>query len=232
MDKIIKQNLSYAYQIIAKLGLDDHTYTHLSARPKGANYYYILPFGLRFSEVTADSLLKVSLDGEILEGGEESYNKTGYIIHSTIYKARPEINSIFHLHTIASVAVSAMKDGLLPISQWALHFYDDISYYDYNSLALDKDIYENDIMNALQDNKVMFFRNHGFITCGNTIEEAMFYCHHLEYACKTQVSCLSMQQEIIQPNHDICIKTKHDLLNFEKNLGERDWKAWLRYIEK
>ena len=85
----IKKNLSYAYQILAKLGMDDHTYTHLSARPEGAQYYYINPFGLRFEEVTEDNLLKVSFDGNVLEGKEFQYNKTGYIIHGSIYQLLP-----------------------------------------------------------------------------------------------------------------------------------------------
>ena len=123
MTQDIKVNLASAYQILAMLGLDDHTYTHLSARPKDADYYYIYPFGLRFEEVNSNNLLQVSLDGEILHGSEYSYNKTGYVTHGNIYKKRADILSIFHLHTPAVVAVSAMKEGLLPISQWALHFY-------------------------------------------------------------------------------------------------------------
>ena len=133
----IKTDLAYAYKILAYLKMDDHTYTHLSARAVNEDEYYIYPFGLRFEEVRADNLLKVALDGEIIEGSEYQYNKTGYIIHGNIYQHRPDVMAIFHLHTPASVAVSIMKDGLLPISQWALHFYNQIAYHEYNSLALD-----------------------------------------------------------------------------------------------
>ena len=104
MDNKIKTDLANAYQIVAKLGMDDHTYTHLSARPNGADYYYIYPFGLRFDEVTPSCLLKVSLTGDILEGKEKQYNKTGYVIHGSIYRNRSELNSIVHLHTIATIA--------------------------------------------------------------------------------------------------------------------------------
>jgi len=131
-----KFNLASAYQILAILGFDDHTYTHLSARPKGADYYYIYPFGLRFEEVTSDNLLQVSLDGTIIKGNEYSYNETGYVTHGNIYKERSDILSIFHLHTPAIVAVSSMRVGLMPISQWALHFYQKLSYHEYNSLIL------------------------------------------------------------------------------------------------
>jgi ribulose-5-phosphate 4-epimerase/fuculose-1-phosphate aldolase len=226
----IRTNLAYAYQILAKLGMADHTYTHLSARSKDANYYYINPFGLRFEEVTADNLLKVSLDGEIVEGEEFQYNKTGYVIHGNIYKARPDLEAIFHLHTVASVAVSCMKDGLMPLSQWALHFYNQINCHGYNSLALDNNSHGMDLVHDLADKKVMLLRNHGMITCGKTIHEAMFYCHHLELACKTQIAILSAGVELVIPTTQICQQTNHDLLSFEKDLGLRDWQAWIRWV--
>ena len=174
MTEDIKKNLASAYQIIAMLGLDDHTYTHLTARPKGADYYYIYPFGLRFEEVNSDNLLQVSLNGEILQGSEYSYNKTGYVIHGNIYKKRTDILSIFHLHTPSMVAVSAMQKGLLPISQWALHFYQKLSYHEYNSLLLEHD-QTGQMLQDLGQNYVMFLRNHGVIACGQSIHEAMFY---------------------------------------------------------
>ena len=228
----IKKNLAYAYQILAKLGMDDHTYTHLSARPCGANYYYINPFGLRFEEVTENNLLKVSFDGDIIEGEEFQYNKTGYVIHGNIYKKRADLEAIFHLHTVASVAVSCMKNGLMPLSQWALHFYDQINYHGYNSLALDKDSHGVNLVHDLADKKILFLRNHGMITCGSTIHEAMFYCYHLELACKTQIAVLSSGAELIIPDKKICQQANYDLLNFEKDLGLRDWQAWIRWIEK
>jgi ribulose-5-phosphate 4-epimerase/fuculose-1-phosphate aldolase len=232
MSLSIKTNLSAAYKILAKLDMADHTYTHLSSRPDGADYYYIHPFGLRFEEVTANNLLKVSLDGKILEGAEYQYNETGYIIHGSIYKARADLNSIIHLHTVPTVAVSCMKEGLMPISQWALHFYNQVHYHDYNSLALDNETQGKDLANDLSDRKIMFLRNHGIITTGKTMQEAFFYCYHLELACKTQIAALSTGAELVIPSKEICLKANHDLLNFEQDLGARDWQAWLRFIEK
>jgi len=209
---------------------ENHTYTHLSARAEEKDQYYIYPFGLRFSEVTKDNLLKVSLDGKIIEGEEFQYNETGYIIHGNIYKSRPEIQAIFHLHTPATVAVSAMKNGLLPISQWALHFYDKVAYHNYNSLALDHQIHGKDLVNDLKQYNVMLLRNHGMLTCGKTIWETMFYAYHLEMACKTQCLALSSGQELVFPAKDICEQAVKDLLSFEKDLGARDWHAWVRLI--
>ena len=230
-DLEVRKNLSYAYRILGKLGFDDHTYTHLSARPNGADYYYIYPFGLRFEEVTPECLLKVNLDGEILEGSEFQYNKTGYIIHGSIYKARSDLNAIYHLHTVPSVAVSCMKDGLLPVSQWALHFYNQLAYHDYNSLALDNNEHGVDLVDDLGDKKIIFLRNHGYIACGHTPWEAMFYCYHLENACRTQIAILSSGAEFITPSVDICKKANKDLLSFEEDLGMRDWLAWIRWVD-
>ncbi|MDR0329572.1 MAG: class II aldolase/adducin family protein [Rickettsia sp.] len=227
----LKFNLASAYQILAILGLDDHTYTHLSARPEGADFYYIYPFGLRFEEVTSDNLLRVGFDGTVLEGSEYSYNETGYVTHSNIYKKRSDILSIFHLHTPAIVAVSSMRVGLMPISQWALHFYGKLSYHDYNSLLL-KSNQSNKMLDDLGQNYVMFLRNHGMLACGKTIHEAMFYTYHLEQACKTQCLACSTNQELILPSQEICKKSVQDLLSFEEDLGKRDWIAWLNLLKR
>ncbi|MES2215482.1 MAG: class II aldolase/adducin family protein [Pseudomonadota bacterium] len=228
----IKSDLAAAYRIISHLGLDDHTYTHLSSRSEEKDSYYIYPFGLLFSEVAPKNLLKVSLDGKILEGAEYQYNKTGYVIHSLIYSKRSDINSVFHLHTPASVAVSAMRAGLLPISQWALHFYGKISYHEYNSLALDLESHEERLVKDLGKNYTMLMRNHGSITSGRTIQEAMFYTHHLEQACKAQCLAYGMGQELVIPPPEVCEKAVKDLLGFEENLGMRDWLAWIRLLGK
>lgn len=227
-----KKDLAYAYQIIAMLNWDDHTYTHLSSRAEDKESFYIYPFGLRFEEVTEDVLLKVTLDGEIIEGNECQYNQTGYVIHGEIYKNRSDINSIFHLHTPSSVAVSAMQDGLLPLSQWALHFYKQIAYHKYNSLALDNEEHGHALVRDLGALKTMLMENHGMLTCGATIMEAMFRAYHLEKACQAQCLMNSSGAKLISIPEVICERAVEDLLSFEDNLGERDWKAWVRMVER
>lgn len=228
----IKNDLSLSYAILAYLNLDDHTYTHLSSRACEGDAFYIYPFGLRFDEVASDQLIKVTLDGQIIEGREYQYNKTGYIIHGSIYKARPDIKSVFHIHSPEIVAVSSNKFGLKPHSQWALHFYEKIAYHQYNSLALSANDGKS-LINDLGELFVMLLRNHGSITCGRTIKEAMFYTYHLHMACKTQCLMSSFpENELIYPNEDICVRAVEDLLTFEKDLGDRDWEAWKRLISR
>lgn len=210
--------------------LDDLTYTHLSVRYPGENAYYIYPFGLLFEEVTPENLIKVTLDGEVIEGREDQYNKTGYVIHGSIYRNRPDINAIFHLHTPEIVAVSAMQSGLKPISQWALHFYNKVAYHEYNSLALSAEEHEKNLVRDLGEKYVMLLKHHGSITSGRTIQEAFFYTHHLQKACETQCLALQSGELLHSIPSEICEKAVEDLLSFEKDLGLRDWRAVQRWV--
>ena len=230
----VKEDLAKAYYIFAKYNMDDQTYTHLSAKVPGEEAYYIYPLGLLFDEASPDALIKVDFDGNIIEGKERNFNATGYVIHSSVYKARPEVNAVFHLHTTAGVAVSAMKSGLLPISQFALHFYNRMSYHKYDALSLDVKIQGQNIAKDLgQQNKAMLLCNHGTITCGETIQEAMFYMMFLENACKTQIAALSAGAEnLIYPDPAVCEQAYQDMTAFEKgDVGKRDWLAHCRSID-
>lgn len=228
----IRANLAAAYQLIALFGHDDLTFTHLSARVPNAQEFFILPFGLLFSEVTASNLLKVDFDGNVLEGKEYQYNKTGYVLHGSIYKHRADLNAAFHFHTDSAIAVSAMSEGLLPLSQFALHFYNRVSYLDYNSLALSVDEHESEVVNALGKNRVMFLRNHGLLTCGAMIHEAYIYFHHLHRACEIQCKAMAARDQLILPDQATCEKTVNDLLSFEVDIGQRDWQALLRLLKR
>jgi len=227
-----KIDLAYAYRILARLGLDDHTYTHLSVRAADPSCFYIYPFGKRFEEVTAESLLTVSQVDGIVGGTEHHLNETGHVIHGSLYQARPDIQAIFHIHTPAIVAVSALKDGLLPLSQWALHFYGKVAYHAYSSLVLDRATQGQNLVQDLADKNVLLLRNHGSITCGRTIQEALFYTYHLEKACQAQCLALAMNREITLPSPATCEQAVHDLLTFEKDLGARDWAAWVRAVDR
>ena len=230
IDKTLKHDLALAYRIIAHLKMDDHTYTHISMRPNGADYFYMAPFGLSFGEVTPDDLIQIPLSEMANANKCDKYNITGYIIHGSIYNARSDINAVIHLHTHEIVAVSSVKDGLLPINQWAMHFYDNVSYSEYDSLVTHHESSDK-IASDLGANKVMLLRNHGSVTCGSDIQEALFYTYHLQQACKAQIHTLSMGLELVTPTDAVLNKTVHDLLSFEPNLGHRDWKAWMRIVK-
>lgn len=226
---LIKRDLAIAYKACAYLKLDDLTYTHLSAKGTD-NTFFIYPFGLLFDEVTASRLIEVNFEGEVVSGQEMNYNPTGYALHSMIYEEKPGVGAIFHLHTPAIVAVSCQKKGLLPLSQWALHCYDNIGYHEYNSLALDKTTHKLKVLGDLKDNRVLMMRHHGAIVVGKTIEEAMFFSYHLEKACQTQCMMGHDSSECMTIPPKVCKKTHSDLMSFEEDLGKRDFRALKRVL--
>lgn len=230
--EMVKQNLSKCYYILSQKGLDDRTYTHLSARVPGENAYYIYPLGLLFSEASPDRLIKVDFEGRIIEGTETVFNATGYVIHASLYKARPDVNAIFHLHTPAGVAVSCQKEGLLPLSQFAFHFFNRLSYHTYDALCLDVERQGENLINDLGPvNKAMILRNHGTMTCGATPHEALFYTLFLEEACKVQIQALTAGREnLFIPSSDVCEEAYKNMTAFEQgDIGRRDFEALCRH---
>ena len=231
MKQQLRQELADAYQIIAAWGMDDSTYAHISVRVD-ADHFLIMPFGLLFEEVTPERLILVNMAGKVIEGKESHYNPTGHTIHGSIYQARPDLKAIYHLHTPASIAVASTPGGLLPLSQWALHFYGQVAYGEYDSLVLEGHSQGVTLAQELGDKKVILLKNHGLITCGETLYEGLFYVHHLEQACQTQAFSHEPKDGWDLPSHEVCVKTNRDLLNFEENLGKRDWDAYVRILRK
>lgn len=225
-----KKDLALAHQIISLWKMDDATYTHLSIKER--EVFYLSPFGLLFEEVAENNLVTIDLKSLSIasDSNFSIYNPTGLILHSIIYKLREDIQAVIHLHTSATIVVSASKSGLLPISQHALHFYNSISYHDYDSLVLDEIEQAKKIVEDLKENNVIFLRNHGFVTCGKTIQEALFYAYHLERACHVQVLLNQPLDHYILPDEKVCIQAYNELLSFEKDLGRRDWDAWIRKL--
>jgi ribulose-5-phosphate 4-epimerase/fuculose-1-phosphate aldolase len=229
----IKKNLAFAHKIIAHLKMDDHTYTHISARSKLSESFFISPFGIVFAHVSPENLTHINYQGVLHEdSGSTHVNKTGLSIHSALYKAREDINCVIHLHTKETIAISCFKEGLLPISQHALHFYNKISYHSYNSLVLGEKEESLLLIQDLGFNNIMFLRNHGFITTGKTIWEALFYAYHLQKACEIQVITNSFNSsDLILPLPYTCEKAREDLLSFEKDLGRRDFESWKAFLK-
>lgn len=229
MDELLK-NLAFAHRIISHLNMDDLTYTHISAKENNSNSFFISPFGIQFSNVTHQNLLHFTLEGKLISDNT-LFNPTGLSIHSCIYKARPDLTCIIHLHTSSTIAVSTLKSGLWPISQHALHFYESMSTHSYNSLALNIEEEEEILVKDLGVNTVMFLENHGFITVGKTIWEALFYAYHLQKACEIQVLLLGRAySDLIIPSSEICRKAKQDLLSFEQDLGRRDFESYKQVL--
>lgn len=227
-DATQREKLVIAHRILAHMKLDDHIYTHVSTRSERG--FFIGQFGVHFEEMEEKFLAEIDLDGKPLSPDFE-LNKTGEVIHGAVYKARPDVNAVIHVHTPSIIAVSALEDGLLPISQWALHFYEQIRYNTYDALAIE-DVIGTSMIADLGDKPVLMLRNHGVLIAAETLEEAVYYTYFLELACQTQCLLLGMQRPFIVPDHDTCISARNQLLSFEPQRGFRDWQTWVRVLER
>lgn len=183
----VRTELAAAYRLVAHFGWDDLIFTHLSARiPDTDHHFLINPYGMMFHEITASSLVKVDQDGNIVADNGYRINPAGFTIHSAIHMARADAGSVMHLHNHAGTAVSAQKNGLLPITQTAMLVYPRIAYHDYEGVALNLDERER-IVHDLGDKDIMILRNHGTLTLGRTVAEAFTLMYFLENACEKQI---------------------------------------------
>ena len=186
-------DLAACYRLADLYGMSDMIYTHISARvPDEPRHFLINPHGLLFDEITASSLLKVDLDGNVLyqQDAEYGLQRAGYVIHSALYLARPGINAAMHTHTIAGMAVSALKCGLLPLTQTATRFVSRLAYHDFN--GPERDPAERDALaRDLGPHNYMILRNHGLLTVGATIAETFTAMYGLERSCMAQVTAMA-----------------------------------------
>ncbi|XP_073727705.1 alpha-adducin isoform X11 [Misgurnus anguillicaudatus] len=192
-EKLLRCKLAAFYRLTDLFGWSSLIYNHLTVRLNSEQErFLIVPFGLLYSEVTASSLVKINLQGEIVDRGSTNLgvNQAGFTLHSAIYAARPDIKCIVHIHTPAGAAVSAMKCGLLPISPEALAL-GEVAYHDYHGILVDEE--ENVLIqkNLGPKSKVLILRNHGLVSVGETVEEAFYYIHNLVTACEIQVRTLA-----------------------------------------
>ena len=187
----VRVNLAALYRLVAREGWDDMIYTHISARAPGPEHHFLVnPYGYFFEEITASSLVKVDLDGNILQETPYFINPAGFTIHSAIHAAREDANYVIHLHTDPGVAVSAQAEGLLPLTQHALIVLPKLAYHDYEGIALNLDERER-LVADLGDKMVMLLRNHGTLAVGSTAAAAWNSIFFLERACMQQVMALT-----------------------------------------
>ena len=188
----LRVNLAACYRLVAMYGWSDLIFNHISAKlpesVSGKDHHFLInPYGLMFDEITASSLLKIDLQGKQINESSFYVNHAGFVIHSTIHEARHDAVCVLHTHSRAGVAVSAQKEGLLPISQQSSLLLSSLAYHDYEGLAVHDD--ERDRLKAdLGDNKYMILRNHGLLTVGCSVPDAFLAMYFLETSCQIQIS--------------------------------------------
>ena len=233
-------DLAACYRLTAHYGWTDLIFTHLSARvpdsvgssaeTRGGEAFLINPLGYMFHEITASSLVKVDLEGKILSKTDYQINPAGFTIHSAVHAARHDVGCVMHLHTDDGVAVSAQADGLLPLTQTAMAVVGDLSYHDYEGIALDHDERAR-LVADLGENNSMILRNHGTLTCGETVSSAFLNMFFLERACSMQVRALGGGVKLNMPSDKAIEAVKNQVSSSNLPLADLAWPALLRMLD-
>ena len=229
----IRVQLAACYRLVALYGWTDLVFTHISARVPGPEEHFLLnPFGSAFDEVTASSLVRIDLDGNVVDGSGTRIHRAGFVIHSAVHGARPDARCVIHTHSTAGIAVSMLKDGLQPLSQHAQLFHGRIAYHDYEGLALDLDERQR-LVHDLGDKPAMILRNHGLLVAGASVPEAFSILHHLEKAAQAQLLAMAAGAELSRPPEEVSLKTAAQGFGSEgAPFGEVEWPAMLRRLDR
>jgi ribulose-5-phosphate 4-epimerase/fuculose-1-phosphate aldolase len=227
-----RTDLAACYRLVDAFGMTDLIYNHITARIPGTEHLLINLYGLLYKEITASSLVKIDVEGNIISKPDTDYslNVSGYVIHGAIHKARPDVACVLHTHTRAGMAVAAMKCGLLPLSQTSIRFVGHVGYHDYEGPAVDTDERER-IVADLGPHDALVMRNHGLLTCGPTIQQAFNTMYQLEMSCRSQVDAMAARAELTMPGENVLAHTAHLYQpGTRRPYGVLEWPAMLRLL--
>jgi ribulose-5-phosphate 4-epimerase/fuculose-1-phosphate aldolase len=226
-------DLAACYRLVDRYGMTDLIYNHITARVPGPQHHLLINlYGLLYKEITASSLVKIDLDGEVVWKPETNYgiNRSGFVIHGAIHRARADVTCVMHTHTPAGMAVSAMKCGLLPLTQTAIRFVGHIGYHDYEGPATELGERER-LVRDLGPHDAMILRSHGLLACGATIPQAFNTMYQLEMSCRAQVAAMAARTELLIPPEQILEKTAHLYQpGTRRPYGVLEWPAMLRLL--
>lgn len=229
----VRLDLAALYRIVAMFGWDDLIFTHLTARVPGSDHHFLInPYGCLFEEITASSLVKIDLQGNKIIDSPYDINPAGFTIHSAIHEARDNANCVMHLHTRGGIGVSAQKNGLLPISQQASIVMQNLSYHDYEGLALNPDEKVR-LVNDLGNKGLMILRNHGTLSVGKSIPGAFLGMYTLETACQAQIAAQSGGTELTFIDQGVIDGAEENSKTTTKGKGgSLAWPALLRKLDR
>lgn len=229
----LRIDLAAAYRAVAHYGWDDLIFTHISARVPGPEHHFLInPYGMMFDEVTASSLVKVDLQGNKVMASDYDVNPAGFVIHSAVHEARADALCVMHLHTTAGVAVSALKDGLQPYSQQSLFALASLSYHDYEGVALNP-AEKVRLVNDLGQTSFMILRNHGLLTCGESIADTFLFMFVLQRACEIQLQAQATGQPLIAVPDPILAGIRAQAAEVTKSVGGAlAWPGILRKLDR
>ena len=227
-------DLAACYRLVALFGMNDLVYNHITARVPGEEGCFLInPFGYAYEEMTASSLVKIDFDGNVVLDSGTGYgvNRAGFVIHSAVHRARGDVACVIHTHSPAGMAVSALKCGLLPLTQNAM-FFGSIGTHDYEGPAIDLDEQAR-LVRDLGSNAALILRNHGLLTAGRTVCEAFVVMHWLEKACQAQLMAMACNAALNLPGDDVVQRTAERYRPGQRRgITELEWPAMLRMLER
>lgn len=233
----LRRELAAVYRLLAHFRMTDLIFTHVSVRVPGPEHHFLInPYGLMFDEITASSLVKVGLDGNLVEESAYQVNPAGFVIHGAIHAAREDAHCVLHTHTKAGCAVAAQRAGLLPLNQISMEFYNRVGYHDYHGIALNTAERES-LVADLGSNPALVLRNHGLLTVGRSPAEAFLRMFYLEKACEIQIAAQA-GGELNLPSEELAEYTARqfagevvDEFNDDRAY-ELAWEALLRMLDR
>jgi ribulose-5-phosphate 4-epimerase/fuculose-1-phosphate aldolase len=226
-------NLAAAYRLVALFGWDDLVFTHISVRLPGPDHHFLInPYGFLFEEITASSLVKIDLQGNKVGDSPYMVNPAGFTIHSAVHAAREDALCVMHTHSINGVAVSAQKNGLLPLSQQSLFVLSSLGYHDYEGVALNE-AEKPRLVRDLGNNNFLMLRNHGLLTVGATVADAFLSMYLFEASCMVQVRAQAGGGELVPVPQPIVDGIQAQAAAVTKGLGGAlVWPGLLRRLQR
>ena len=223
-------DLAACYHLARRNGWNNGIYNHVSARVPGEpDKFLIKGHALLWDEVTASNLIKVDMNDELDE--DAGVNRPGFVLHSAVLRARPDTDAVVHVHPDPCVAVSASKEGLLPLSQTAIRFYDRLAYHDYEGITENAEERERIVAN-LGDKRAMLMRHHGATTLGKSVRDAYMLMSNLITSCEIQLSLLATGAEVRLPSDEVCVHVARQFEAHDDGRGQADWPGCLRELDR
>jgi ribulose-5-phosphate 4-epimerase/fuculose-1-phosphate aldolase len=229
----LRVDLAACYRLVALYGWSDLVFTHLTARVAGPEHHFLInPYGLMFDEITASNLVKVDQDCNKIIDSPYPVNPAGFVIHSAVHAVRHDVQCVMHTHTRAGIAVSAQKNGVLPISQQSTFVLASLAYHGYEGVAI-RDDEKARLQADLGDANYMMLRNHGLLTCGKTVADAFLSMYTFENTCQIQIAAQSGGSELIEVDPRIVEGVGHVMKVQTGGLGgEFVWPSLIRKLDR
>jgi len=226
-------DLAACYRLVEMFHWDDLIFTHISARVSGPEHHFLInPYGMLFDEITASSLVKIDLEGNKVVKSPYDVNPAGFNIHSAIHAAREDAKCVLHVHSLDGIAVSAQKNGVLPISQQSMFVLASLAYHNYEGVALNEDERPR-LVRDLADKNFLMLRNHGLITVAENIPDAFLFMYLFQAACTIQVRAQAGGPDLISIDSRIIAGAQAQAKQVTRGAGGAlAWPALLRKLDR